>query len=184
MHSLSINVYEQAFESWLREQKIAFKSVVQTERIESAGQSVKNFDFVLRAGTASPVLVELKGRTFHGASLTGRKGLDAWVTFEDVESLSYWLAAARQKNADARAVFVFVYRVEQVDVESDGLPLYDFGGERFIMLFVELEHYRQRMKSRSPKWQTVSLPAEDFRNYARPADFIFFTENRETRDSK
>lgn len=185
MHSLSINLYEQAFESRLREQKIAFESVVQTQRVESGGESVKNFDFVLQPASDRPILVELKGRTFHGRSLAGLKGLDAWVTFEDVEALSYWLDAARQKTPGASAVIVFVYRLEQIDVESDGWPLYDFGGERFLMLFIELEHYRKAMKCRSPKWQTVNVTAGDFRNYAKPIDFIFATENlRKIRDTK
>lgn len=182
MHSAVINVYEQAFQSRLREQKIAFESVVQTERVEAGGLSVKNFDFVLWPTSDRPTLVELKGRTFHRTSLAGLKGLDAWVTFEDAEAMSYWLEILRRKKPFARAIFVFVFRLEQVDVESDGLPIYEFGGRRFLMLFIELEHYRQSMKCRSPKWQTVVPAAEDFRRFAHPIDDLFAAENNKVQE--
>lgn len=169
----SVNIYERVFESLLCEQKVAFKSVVQTERVGSGTLSVKNFDFVLRPQTAAPVLVELKGRTFHGRSLEGFKGLDAWVTFEDVEALTYWLTLLRQQTPGTRAVLVFVYRLEQADIESDGLPIYSFGDDRFIMLFIELEDYCKGMKCRSPKWQTVMPSAAAFRRHARPIHVLF-----------
>lgn len=175
MHSPVVNVYEQVFESRLREQKIAFESVVQTERVETAASSVKNFDFVLWPRSQSPVLVEVKGRTFHGTNLAGLKGLDAWVTFEDVEALSHWLLALRRKTPHARAIFVFVFRLEQVDVDSDGMLIYEFGGERYVMLYIELEHYRRHIKCRSPKWQTVMPAAADFRQYAKPVETTDFT---------
>jgi hypothetical protein len=183
MRSEAINLYEQVFESWLREQKIAYKSVVQTQRIETPADSVKNFDFLLWPGSPAPMLVELKGRTFHGSSLAGRRGLDSWVTFEDVQALSYWLDAFSRKTPDARAVFVFLFRLEQIDIESDGLEIYEYQGGRFVMLSVALERYRRAMKQRSPKWQTVMLPADEFRRSAVPVTELF-TDQHVTRKAK
>jgi hypothetical protein len=171
-HPEPVNLYEQVFESCLREHKIVFESVVQTQRVEAGAGSVKNFDFLLHPKSDAPVLVELKGRTFHGGSLAGLKGLDAWVTFEDVQALSYWLNVCRQAKPATQAAFVFVFRMEQVDIETDGQVLYEYGGERFLMLAVPLEDYRKAMKRRSPRWQTVTLSAQDFRRVARPFDCL------------
>jgi len=53
--------------------------------------------------------VEVKGRTFHGTSLSGLKGLDGWVTFEDVQGLSELAGAfAAQKNAGTGGVCVYL----------------------------------------------------------------------------
>jgi len=38
------------------------------------------------------------------------------------------------------------------------------------MMGVDLGEYRNHMRRRSPKWETVCLPAEDFRSLARPID--------------
>jgi len=35
---------------------------------------------------------------------------------------------------------------------------------------VDLEEYRNHMRRRSPKWETVALPAEEFRSLARPIE--------------
>jgi hypothetical protein len=116
--------------------------------------------------------VELKGRTFHGCSLAGLKGLAAWVTFEDVQALSYWLDVYRQRKPKAQAAFVFVFRMAQVDIETDGQSLYEYGGERFLVLSTALDDYRRGMKRRSTKWQTVMLAAEDFRRVVKPFDWL------------
>jgi len=91
MKSDQANLYEQAFECFLTENKIPFIWVDQSKRPEFFESSVKNFDFLLHPDSQSPILVELKGRTFKGDSLAGLKGLDGWATFEDVQ-------AARCKN--------------------------------------------------------------------------------------
>ena len=38
------------------------------------------------------------------------------------------------------------------------------------MMAVDLAEYRDHMRRRSPKWETVALPAEDFRSLARPIE--------------
>ena len=164
------NVYEEVFACWLRERHINFVDVNQSKRFSIEQQGVKNFDFLLRPRSKRPLLAEVKGRTFHGRSLAGLKGLDGWVTLEDVESLTYWQQRFQQDKPEAKGVFVFVFAVEQIDVETDGQPVYDFDGRRFLLLAVPLEHYHACMKQRSPKWQTVTLSAENFRRYAIPVE--------------
>jgi len=168
MQTEQANLYEQAFEGFLTENKIPFIWVDQSKRPEFFEPTVKNFDFLLYPDSQCPVLVELKGRTFKGDSLAGLKGLDGWVTFEDVQALSQWLIRFRKDFPAAKAFFVFAFRFANIDVETDGWDVYDYSGERFLFLAIPLEKYAAAMKVRSPKWQTVTLPAEDFRQWAIP----------------
>ncbi len=172
MQSEQANLYEQAFACWLTEHAVPFISIDQSKRFAPSDEGVKNFDFLLFPDSHLPVLVELKGRTFHGTSLEGLTGLDGWVPFEDVEALSHWQNCFRQEKGDCRAVFVFVFVFEQIDVETDGQAVYDFAGRRFLMLTAPLDRYRACMKPRSEKWQTVSVAAEDFRQIAIPVEDI------------
>jgi hypothetical protein len=40
----------------------------------------------------------------------------------------------------------------------------------YLLMGVDLGEYRNHMRRRSAKWETVSLPAEDFRSLARPLE--------------
>ena len=39
-----------------------------------------------------------------------------------------------------------------------------------MLMGIDLEEYRGKMRRRSAKWETVSLAAEDFRSLARPLE--------------
>ena len=168
MQADQTNLYEQAFECFLTENKLPFIWIDQSKRPEFQDGPVKNFDFLLYPESDSPLLVELKGRTFKGNSLSGLKGLDAWTTFEDIQSLQHWHTVFAQEKPQSRAVFVFAFQFANIDVETDGLPVYDWADKRFLFLVIGLDKYARAMKVRSPKWQTVTLPAEDFRRWAKP----------------
>jgi hypothetical protein len=168
------NIYERVVACWLQENHIPFVDVDQSKRFCPDQQGVKNFDFLIRPESASPVLVEVKGRTCRSESLAGLKGLDGWVTFEDVQALAYWQGCFQMKKPAARAVFVFVFALEQIDIETDGQAVYDFGGGRYLLLAVTLQDYRACMKPRSPRWQTVTVAAGDFRKHAVPVRDVFF----------
>ncbi|OQY03997.1 MAG: hypothetical protein B6I25_07540 [Planctomycetales bacterium 4572_13] len=166
MQTTLANIYEQAFECFLTENKLPFLWIDQSKCLAFADGPVKNFDFLIGPDTDSPILVELKGRTFKGSSLAGLKGLDGWVTFADVRSLSRWLGQFQTDTPAARAVFVFAFRFANMDIETDGWPHYDYSGERFLFLAILLQKYAGAMKIRSPKWQTVVINAADFRRHA------------------
>ncbi len=170
MQTEQINVYEQTFECFLAENKLPFIWVDQSKRPESQSGPVKNFDFLIHPDTNASLLIELKGRTFKGSSLAGLKGLDGWVTFEDVQSLSRWLNQFQKDTPAAQAIFVFAFCFTNIDIETNGWPLYDYSGERFLFLAIPLEKYAETMKTRSPKWQTVVMNAKNFRQWAIPIE--------------
>jgi len=51
-------------------------------------------------------------------------------------------------------------------VDFDGRDVYDFDQNRYVFFCAKLDDYRKFMKRRSPKWQTITLPADKFRQCA------------------
>jgi hypothetical protein len=51
---------------------------------------------------------------------------------------------------------------------SEGM--FEFRDRWYLLMGVDLAEYRDHMRRRSAKWETVCLPAEDFRSLARPIE--------------
>ena len=171
MKDFAPNHYERAFESWLRDNRIRYVSVDEQKRVEFASSSIKSFDFLLYPPSGQIIIAEVKGRTFKGTSLANLTGLECWVTAEDIDGLTHW---QKVSGRDHLAVFVFAYKIENIDVDFDGREFYNFEGNRYIFFCVKLDDYRKFMKRRSPKWRTVTLPADKFRECAIQMQKLFF----------
>jgi hypothetical protein len=152
--------YEQAFEAWLIDQRVDFVHADEHRRPSCIETTVKSFDFLLHARNGKHVIVEVKGRTYRGTNLSRLRGLDCWVTLDDVDGLHLWQEALGQDHV---AVFVFAYRVTQVDVDFDGRDVFPFGSDRYLFFAVRATDYGRCMRRRSRRWRTVTLAAGDFR---------------------
>jgi len=159
----SPNHYEQAFESWLKDNRIRYLAIDENKRAALGHSKIKSFDFLLYPPNQNIIIAEVKGRTFKGTSLVRLKGFECWVTMDDVEGLACW---QRIFGPDYQAAFVFAYKISNVDVDFDGRQMFDFNGRRYIFFGLSLDEYQRNMKLRSPKWKTVTLPAEKFRKHA------------------
>lgn len=164
--------YEQAFAEWLGEHKAAWQAIDQSRRKQIARQRIKSFDFAFCADGRSLTLADVKGRIFRGDSLAGKKGLQCWVTQDDVQGLTQWQAELN-RTVDTEAVFVFAYLLEQADIDTDGLAVYEYQGNRYVFLAVRLDDYRQACRPRSARWNTVFLSTAQFRQLAVPAETLF-----------
>jgi hypothetical protein len=91
------------------------------------------------------------------------KGLECWVTADDIESLQTWRQAL---GRDHEAILVFAYRVASADVDFDGHGAFRYDRDTYLFFYVPLDDYCRHMTRRSPKWQTMTLPAEKFRQCA------------------
>lgn len=160
------NVYERAFEAWLKERQLPYRMVDQTRRREFERCQIKSFDFAISTPDGL-LLADVKGRLFRGISLVGLKNAQSWVTIEDIRGLRLWQKIVAEKEP-AQAGFVFAYRLLAVDVETDGVGIFKWEGHKFVFLLVLLDDYQKAMKQRSPRWKTVYLPAADFRKFAVP----------------
>jgi len=124
--------------------------------------NLKSFDFLLTLNSQQ-IIAEVKGRKFKGTSFAKLTGFECWVTADDIDGLLRWQEVFGDGHI---AVFIFAYKIEKIDVDFDGREVYDFGNDKYIFFCIKLDDYRSFMKLRSPKWRTVTLPAEKFRKYA------------------
>ncbi|MHC4748974.1 MAG: HYExAFE family protein [Planctomycetota bacterium] len=157
------NHYERAFENWLIDNRIKYVAVDEHKRTAFGHSDIKSFDFLVYLPNEQIIIVELKGRKFKGTSLVKLAGFECWVTAEDVDGLTRWQQVF---GSGHQAIFVFAYKAENIDVDFDGINVFDFDDNRYVFFCVKLDDYRKFMKRRSPKWQTVTLPAENFRDCA------------------
>lgn len=167
------NDYELAFESWLRDYGVQHAAVDQQRRQEFARGRLKSFDFILYPAFGGPYIAEVKGRRFRGKSLAGTRGMDCWITLDDVRGLSRWEDAFGQGFS---ALLVFAFRLDNAAADPDGRCVHVYDRRGYVFYGVPLEEYCRRMKRRSPKWQTVTLSADDFRAAARPIEEILLVQ--------
>jgi len=165
MKDSSENHYERAFENWLLDNRIEYERVDEHKRTAFGHADIKSFDFLLYPQNLPTVIAEVKGRTFKGTSMAKLSGFECWVTIEDIEGMKKW---RRVFGEGHQAVFVFAYRIQNIDVDFDGRNYFDFDSNKYVFFCVKLKDYRRCMKRRSRKWQTVTLPADKFRQCAVP----------------
>jgi len=163
MKNFHLNHYERAFGNWLIDNHIQYIAVDEQKRAAFGRSKIKSFDYLLYPHNQQIIVAEVKGRKFKGTSFAKLAGFECWVTADDVDGLARWQQVF---GPDHTAVFVFAYRIENIDVDFDGREVYDFVQDRYVFFAVKLDDYRRFMKRRSPKWQTVTLPADKFRRYA------------------
>ena len=157
------NHYEQAFENWLIDNQIKYTSIDEHKQTIFTTGKVKSFDFLVYPRDKPTIIVEVKGRKFTGTTLEKMTGFECWVTAEDVDGLVKW---QKILGSNYQAVFIFVYLIKNIDVDFNGVDVFDYNEDRYIFFTVKLDNYRLFMKRRSPKWQTVTLPADKFRQCA------------------
>ena len=163
MRNFSPNQYERAFENWLVDNRIQYVAVDESKRAAFGRSNIKSFDYLLYPRNQQIIIAELKGRSFKGTGFAKLTGFECWVTTDDVDGLARWQQVF---GPDHIAVFAFAYKIQNIDVDFDGREVYDFAQDKYVFFAVKLDDYRRFMKRRSPKWQTVTLPADKFRQCA------------------
>lgn len=162
--------YDLAFESYLRAQAIPYVAVDEAKRAlhRPAGSrpseppgAIKSFDFVVYSGSGHNLLVDVKGRRHRSAG----RGMQNWVTHDDVTSLRRWQGLFGQ---GFEAVFAFLYWCQQPPDGALFQDVFEAGDRWYCLLAVRLEDYAAHMRPRSARWDTVSLPAATFRDLAVP----------------
>ncbi|MHC4912408.1 MAG: HYExAFE family protein [Planctomycetota bacterium] len=171
MKDFSLDHYERAFENWLIDNHIQYVLVDEQKRAAFGRSKLKSFDFLLYPSNQQVVIAEVKGRLFKGTSFEKLTGFECWVTTEDIEGLTAWQDVFGPGHL---AVFVFAYKMENIDIDFDGRDVYDFRSDRYVFFAVKLGDYRKFMKRRSPKWSTVTLPADKFRECAVQMQNLLF----------
>jgi hypothetical protein len=153
--------YEAAFEAFLRQRGIPCVAVDEAKKALFANAKLKSFDFVVYSKSGPNLLIDVKGRQFRENSARG--SFQSWTTERDVSDLQQW----EQVFGDGfKAVLTFVYWIDPPLTPGPGM--FEHRDRWYLLMGIDLAEYRNHMRRRSPKWETVSLSAEDFRQLARP----------------
>lgn len=177
--------YEQAFEAFLRDNRIPYVAVdearkallpkgatlgVHRSRFGEA-EALKSFDFVVYArpeSAAHPnLLVDIKGRKVVRSGRSGptRSSLQNWVTQDDVSSLRTWESLF---GGDFRAAFVFVYWCDEQPPDGLFQEVFEHRGRWYALRTVSLARYARAMRVRSRRWGTVHLGSGEFERLSEP----------------
>jgi hypothetical protein len=159
--------YEAAFEAFLRDKAIPYVAVDEAKKALFANAKLKSFDFVVYSKTGPNLLIDVKGRQFRngggGASSSGKRSFESWTTERDVEDLMQW---EQVFGEGFKALLTFIYWIDAPLTPEPGM--FEHRDRWYLLMGIALDEYRNHMRRRSPKWETVCLGAEDFRQLARP----------------
>ena len=161
--------YDRAFEYYLRANTIPYIAVDEAKRAltgdrrsQTLPTKLKSFDFVVYSDNGPNLLVDVKGRKHSGK--TG-KSFQNWVTRDDVTSLTQW---AEIFGEGFNPAFAFLFWCDTQPPDALFHEVFPYGDRWYAVLTVNLNDYKQHMRDRSAKWDTVSIPAKAFTNLSRP----------------
>lgn len=154
------NHYGAALEAYLRSRSIPYVCVQQAKKALFANTRLKSFDFVVYSKNGPSLLIDVNGRSCRRGG-----GFESWTSEEDLTDLVQWEEVF---GTGFKGVVAFVYRVDAPRADGKGAFLFRDGW--YLMMGIDLAAYRNRMRRRSAKWETVALSVKDFRSLARPLE--------------
>ena len=165
------NHYEAAFEAVLREYEVPYVAVDEAKRSRMAGRSLKNLDFIVSPPNAAERwLVDVKGRRFGSSSKQAGRRHQAWknwATRDDIESMAHWQTLF---GVPFRPLLVFAYEIVDDVAPLPAEQLIPFRKRLYAMVAIRFDHYVSGARVISPKWGTCAMPADRFRELARPLE--------------
>lgn len=157
--------YEAAFEDFVRSQSWPYLPVDESRKSVLAGAKVKSFDFIVYPPGRRAWLVDVKGRKFPYDVSGGRRYWENWVTREDLKGLQAWETVFGEGYDP---VLVFVYWLSGMSGVEAFPSVHSFRGENYAFVFAQASDYAALARTRSPKWETLSVPLRSFRNIIQP----------------
>lgn len=155
--ALRTNHYDVAFEELLRELRRPYVAVDERRRTLTEKASLKSFDFLVYSPSGHNLLVDVKGRRFpKGDSHTWVN----WASAEDVSSLLQWETVF---GDHFRSILVFTYELSAPKWWREHPVIWEYRHRKYAFYGVFVRDYAEYMKTLSPKWETVALPAADYR---------------------
>ena len=154
--------YEAAFEEFLRQRGIPYVAVDEAKKALFANAKLKSFDFVVYSKNGPNLLIDVKGRQ-QRSNGSPRRTFECWTTERDVEDLRQW---EQVFGEGFKAILTFIYWIDAPLAPEPGM--FEHRDRWYWLMGIDLTEYRDHMRRRSAKWETVSLSSEDFRQLARP----------------
>lgn len=166
--ALRSNHYDVAFEAYLRWLRTPYVAVDETRRALAGDASLKSLDFIVYSPRGRNLLVDVKGRRFPTAAEGGGGHCwENWATEEDVVSLLRW---EQVFGPGFRAMLVFAYDIVDPRYRARHPQVWEFRRRAYAFYGVWVDEFARTMRTRSPAWETVSLPLREFARLRRPID--------------
>lgn len=162
------NHYEAAFEALLRAHRVPYVAVDEKRRslvARTAGglsDSLKSVDFLVSPPGPESFLVDIKGRRFPSGT-RHKQYWRNWSTRDDLRSLAEW-ARYFGEGFTPLLVFAFELTADRSPVASDDLWAHQ--GRTYGFVVVRTADYWRHARTLSASWDTVAMPAADFRRCA------------------
>ena len=160
--------YEAAFESYLQARGWPYVVVDEAKKAIFANVSIKSFDFLVYSESQPNLLVDVKGRKFpdpgRSSSRQPARAWENWVTREDIESLLEW---EKIFGPEFAAVLVFAYWLQGAPSSAPFEDTHFFRKRQYAFVAIRMAEYAAAVRPRSPKWQTLSMPAAAFARSVR-----------------
>ena len=159
------NHYEAAFEEFLRQRQVAYVAVDEAKRSLLADGSIKSLDFIVSAAESGSWLVDVKGRRF--PSGRQKQYWKNWSTNDDLRSLSRWEQLFGEQFG---GLFVFAYNIvgDRSPIAAEGL--FSYRGGLYGFVGIRMSEYARHARQISPRWDTVAMPTQQFRELAAPIE--------------
>ena len=165
------NHYELAFESYLRDGRVAYIAVDEQRRSLISHGSLKNLDFIVYPSDSVSLLIDIKGRRFPSGA-RNKQYWRNWSTWDDLSSMARW---QEKVGVGSCALLVFAYEIVGKRSPLSPAQLYAFRNRWYAFLAVRVADYIQGARPLSERWKTVSMPTRLFRQRAFSFDEILST---------
>jgi len=166
--------YEKAFEAFLRSHRVPYLAIDDRVRPVVGDVNVKCFDFIVLPLSAGPLLCEIKGKKFPSrAGSSRRRYWESWVPMGDLKGLSFW---SRLFGRRFEPFVVFVYWLQSGDDPNVDAPLLAtrivLQSRLYALVAVALADFIDHGKSRSARWDAVSMSTADLTRTAKPLGLL------------
>lgn len=166
------NHYELAFESYLRDERVAYVAVNEQRRSLVAHGSLKNLDFIVSPSNSVSLLIDIKGRRFPSGN-HHKQYWRNWSTWDDLQSMARW---QEKMGTGSCSLFVFAYELVGARSPVEATKIYEFRDRWYAFLAVRIADFIQFCRPLSAAWQTVTMPTQLFRQAAFPFAEILGSE--------
>lgn len=159
------NHYEAAFEAWLRAARLPYVFVDENKRSLYDERSLKSLDFIVSPAQGVRLLIDVKGRRYPTAHRHGGQKWTSWAADEDVRDILTWEGIF---GSGFRGLLVFAYEVHDPARYPELDPYFEFRGQYYSFVGTWVDQYKEAARIRSRNWETVDLPAREFRRLRFP----------------
>lgn len=160
--------YEVAFEAWLRAQRIAYVAVDETRRALLQEGTLKSPDFLVEAAGVGKLIVDVKGRQYPARG-QGQQA-ENWALQDDITSLLGW-----QTRFGTGFVGVLAFAYDLQPGQRGMCADFSWRGHDYAFFGVRVDEFQAAMRVRSRAWETVWLPAAEYRRVRFPLRELFTT---------